>query len=148
MRLDECCREMSGYILCSCLYSSQLQTSSLLVPGLTAPTLLLICRNITNLHVPNVEGRAASAGLEDTLLHNIPGVVVQCCFPSNTNQIPLKAGTCLIQFNFQAANNSVTSAARERNEVPRSEGSGLRRQPDAAWEQELPACEGRAGLWG
>lgn len=94
-----------------------------------------------------VEGRAASAGPQDMLLHSIPGEETQCCFPSNTNQIPLKAGTCLVQFDFQAAENSVTPAV-ERKDVPGSEGHRLRRQPDAAWEQELPACEGRAGLWG
>lgn len=136
------------YILCGCLYSSQLQTSSLLASGLNAPTLLLICWNVTNMHVLRVEGRTALAGLEDMLLHSIPGAEVQCCLPSNTNQIPPEASTCLVQFDFQAAENSVTPAARERKEVPRSEGSRLRRQPDAAWEEELPACEGRAGLWG
>lgn len=69
------------YIFCSCLYSSQLHTSSLLAAGLNAPTLLLICRNITNLHVLRVEGRAASAGPEDTLLHSIPGAVGAVLLP-------------------------------------------------------------------
>lgn len=135
-------------IPCSRICSSPLQPSRLSASGLNEPTVLLICRNITDLHVLNAEGKAALAGLEGALLHGVPGAVVRCRSPSNTNQIPLKAGTRLIQFNFQAAENSVTPAAQGRKEVPRSEGSKLRRQPDAAWEQELPACNGRAGLWG
>lgn len=74
MHSDELCREMSVGIFCRCLYSSQLQTSSLIASGLNASTLSLICRNITTLLMLHLEGRAALAGLEDTLLHSTPGM--------------------------------------------------------------------------
>lgn len=81
----------SAYLLCSCLNLLWLQTSSLLALGFNAPAFLLTCRNIINLHVLHMEGRAALAGLEDMLPCSVPGVTVQSCFTSNTNQIPLKS---------------------------------------------------------
>lgn len=110
-------------ILCSCSYSSQLQTSSLLASGLNASTLLFIRRNTTNLHL---ERSAALAGLENTLFHSIPsmdGAVV--LLSQKYKPDPTKCG-------YLSHPVLVSPVAQERKEVPRPEGSRLRRQPDAA----------------